>query len=78
VKCEVLKEYLKYSFASATPCKKNSCSYLRGSNSLTNKRVEAELKGGFFQKHFLILSTSFSRRESEKCADTLLEGGLDN
>lgn len=45
---------------------------------LTNARVEAESNRRFFQKHFLILSTTFNRRESKKCADTLLEGGLDN
>lgn len=35
-------------------------------------------KGGFLQEHFLISFTAFNRRESEKCAETLLEGSLTN
>lgn len=79
MRCEALKEYLKYLFSllQLLPAKK-CCSYLRGSSLLTNERVEAESNGGFFQKHFLILSMAFNRRESKKCADTLLKGGLDN
>lgn len=79
MKCEALEVHLKYLFPllQLLPAK-NRCSYLRGSSLLTNERVEAESDGGFFQKHFLILSMAFNRRESQKCADTLLEGGLDN